>query len=470
MIDVMTRLKVQHMAEGGVPQALIASTCSIGLRSVERIVKEPAPTLAEVAAGARAGTARRGRPPKANDSLTDRVQKLLADEPGIMATEVLRRSRAWGYTGSRSAMAALVKRLRPAPIVEPVVRFEGLPGEYAQFDFGEARITYEDGVEDKIVFFAGRLKYSRLMHIELVRDQRAETVVRGLLQCLHAFGGCPKEWIFDNAKTIRVSPIGKTPIVLHRYLRDLVAELRVIPTFCAPRSGNQKGSVERLVGYVKASFLFARKFASRADVEVQLREWLHEVNHVRASDATRRIPADALADEMPWLAQRPLSSTAEDWPIRESVTVTPMGTVPFAGTSYFATARKIGAPATLLVRASSVEIVVGDERSVHERKDHTGKVRRLPHQRQEMLAVVHGERKIATFRRQCLLELGQAAWAFLGVLVHRCPSGRWEEPCSELYDLLMMYGDDALRDAFAVCVESESFRVKDVRRVLAEVA
>src|SRR5690606_34669363 len=164
VIDVMTRLKVHHMAEGGVPQALIASTCSIGLRSVERIVKEPAPTLAEVAAGARAGTARRGRPPKADAALSERVQKLLVDEPGIMATEVLRRSRAWGFTGSRSAMAALVKRLRPAPVVEPVVRFEGLPGEYAQFDFGEARITYEDGVEDKIVFFAGRLKYSRFMH------------------------------------------------------------------------------------------------------------------------------------------------------------------------------------------------------------------------------------------------------------------------------------------------------------------
>ncbi|OIP29627.1 MAG: hypothetical protein AUK47_27015 [Deltaproteobacteria bacterium CG2_30_63_29] len=32
---------------------------------------------------------------------------------------------------------------------------------------------------------------------------------------------------------------------------DLVAEYRVIPTFCAPRSGNQKGSVENLVGFTK---------------------------------------------------------------------------------------------------------------------------------------------------------------------------------------------------------------------------
>lgn len=470
MIDVMTRLKVHHMSEGGTPQAVIASKCSIGLRSVERILAEAEPTLAEVAAGEREDAPRRGRPPIADDALSHRVRKLLEDEPGIMATEVLRRSRAWGYRGSRSAMSALVKRLRPKPIVEPVVRFEGLPGEYAQFDFGEVRVTYEGGASDKLVFFAGRLKYSRFMHVLLTDDQRAETVVRGVVDCLHAFGGCPKEWVFDNPRTIRVSPIGTLPIVLHKYLRDLVAEMRVIPTLCAPRSGNQKGSVERLVGFVKTSFFLARKFKDRADATRQLADWLHEVNHLRPSDATGRIPAEALADEARWLGERPLPPTADAWPIRETVTVTPMGTVAFAGTSYFASAKRIGAPATLLVRTSSIEILVGEERATHVRDDHTGKVRRLPHQRHDMLAVVHGRRKLATFRRQCLLELGKSAWAFLGVLVHRCPNGRWEEPCSELFDLLTEHGDDALRAAFDRCVADEAFHVDAVRRLLGEVA
>lgn len=83
---------------------------------------------------------------------------------------------------------------------------------------------------------------------------------------------------------------------------------------------------------------------------------------------------------------------------------------------------------------------------------------------------MHGRRKIATFRRQCLLELGTHAWAFLGVLVHRCPNGRWEEPCSDLFDLLTLHGDDALRTAFARCVAAEAFHVDAVRRALAEVA
>jgi hypothetical protein len=367
-------------------------------------------------------------------------------------------------------MAVLVKRVRPIVRAEPVVRFDGLPGEYAQFDFGEVRVTYEDGTADKLVFFAGRLKYSRLMHVEVTDDQRAETVVRGVLGCLEAFGGSPKEWVFDNPKTIRVSPIGTSPIVLHRYLRDLVAEMRVIPTLCAPRSGNQKGSVERLVGFVKSSFFLARKFQDRADALRQLTEWLHEVNHLRPSDATGRIPVEALQDEARWLGERPLSATSATWPIRETVTVTPMGTVPFEGTSYFASAKRIGAPAMLLVRKDSLEIRVGEECATHVREDHTGKVRRLPHQRLDMLAAVHGRRKLATFRRQCLLELGKNAWACLGVLVHRCPGGRWEEPCSELFDLLTEHGDDAMRAAFDRCVVAESFHVAAVRRALAEVA
>ena len=40
MIDVMTRTKIHHLAQGGVLQAEIAVQCGVGLRSVERILAE----------------------------------------------------------------------------------------------------------------------------------------------------------------------------------------------------------------------------------------------------------------------------------------------------------------------------------------------------------------------------------------------------------------------------------------------
>ncbi|MCC6312142.1 MAG: IS21 family transposase, partial [Trueperaceae bacterium] len=411
MIDLMTRLKIHNMAEGGALQATIAEKCQVGLRSVERILAEPVPTACEVAANVREAAPRRGRPSKADEQLVEWLRKALGDDPSIMATELLRRSREHGYTGGKSALSELVKRLRPSPKVEPVVRFDGLPGEYAQFDFGEVWVKLDGERREKIVFFAGRLKHSRFMHVVVVPNQNSETVVRSLIECLTAFGGSPKEWVFDNPKTIRLSAWGVEPVVLHRYLRDLVAEYRVIPTFCAPRSGNQKGSVERLVGYSKKSFFLARTFRDRADVLAQLTEWLREVNQERPCDATGVIPEVARQDELRWLAQRPVQATAGEHTLRDTATVTPMGTISWGGTPYFATARRIGAPATLLIRRDTLEILVGDggEKCVHVRRDGIAVVQRHPGQRDDMLGVVHGRRKQATFRRQCLIELGTPA-------------------------------------------------------------
>lgn len=134
--------------------------------------------------------------------------------------------------------------------------------------------------------------------------------------------------------------------------------------------------------------------------------------------------------------------------------------------SYSATARYLGAPATLHVRKLTIDIHVGDEQCEHRREDHTRDVRRLPVHREDVLAVLHGRRKLATFRRKCLLELGQPAWQILGQLVHRCPQGSWEKPCSDLYELRMLttHGDGAMLDAFTRCVELQIHTRRRARR------
>ena len=464
----MTRLKVHNMAEGGSSQADISTVTGVPVRSIQRIVAEAAPTREEVIAGGQAGRPRLGRPRKADDAMVERIRLLLADprNTNINAMEVLRRARDWGFRGGRSQMAELVKELRPKLRKEPIVRFDGLPGEYAQFDFGQVEITFTATGPQRVHFFAGRLKYSRYMHVVLVPDETSETVARSLLLCLAAFGGSTKEWVFDNAKTIRVSPIGTTPVMLHRYVAQLVAEYNVIATFCAPRSGNQKGSVERLVGFVKNSFFRQRSFRDLVDLDAQLAEWLHEVNRVRPCDATGRIPGEMRAEEAERLATRPLQVAAAEWGIVATATVTPMGTISVLGTSYSATARKLGAPATVHIRGSRLDIEIGDERCRHVREDHTGEVRRLPEHREDVLSALHGRRKLATFRRQCLLELGQEAWLFLGQLVHLEPHGRWEEPCSDLFTLLQRHNDDAMRAAFGRCHAEKRYTVAAVRAAL----
>jgi len=73
---------------------------------------------------------------------------------------------------------------------------------------------------------------------------------------------------------------------------------------CAPRSGNQKGSVERLVGWVKGAFFKHRKFQDDVDLRAQLAAWLSEVNEKTPNRATKVIPENSAARGARALASR----------------------------------------------------------------------------------------------------------------------------------------------------------------------
>lgn len=115
MINLKTRLKIHTLAKRGLPHRDIAASCSVSVRSVQRVVKEPCPTAKELAQGTRIGAAHIGRPSKATRPIVARVRAMLKRNPTVMATDVYQRALGWGYTGSRSSMSALVKRLREAP-------------------------------------------------------------------------------------------------------------------------------------------------------------------------------------------------------------------------------------------------------------------------------------------------------------------------------------------------------------------
>ena len=186
------------------------------------------------------------------------------------------------YGGGKSAVYELVRRLRP-PTVAPLVRFEGVPGEFSQHDFGHVDVRYTSGEIERIHFFASRLKWSRVVHVVVVPDEREETLVRGLLDAFEAFGGIPLVTVWDNPKTVVVSREGEL-IVWNAIFGQLALDYRFAPELCWPRSGNQKGAVENLVGWVKGSFFKCRRFHDRADLATQLAQWLTEVNTRRRAE------------------------------------------------------------------------------------------------------------------------------------------------------------------------------------------
>ena len=70
----------------------------------------------------------------------------------LKSVEILRRARLNGYQGGKSALYELIAELRPHTR-QLMMRFEGLPGEFSQHDFGEVRISYLDGTQEVVRFF-----------------------------------------------------------------------------------------------------------------------------------------------------------------------------------------------------------------------------------------------------------------------------------------------------------------------------
>ncbi len=121
-----------------------------------------------------------------------------------------------GYTGGKSAVYELVRRIRPKQPPVPIVRFEGLPGEFSQHDFGQRRGRFSDGQIRVIRFFASRLKYSRFIDVQIVDNEQQETVVRCLLRAFEHFGGVPLMSVFDNmssaVKSREMQPDGQVKV------------------------------------------------------------------------------------------------------------------------------------------------------------------------------------------------------------------------------------------------------------------
>lgn len=469
MINPMTRQRIHIHHEAGLTYRRIAELTETSVRSVQRVLDEPMPSPAELAVG-RLTRPHGGRPVVAVPCV-DRLTALLQERADLPTTEILRiATTEWGWSGSRATFFRLVRSLRPVQVPEPMVRFEGLPGEFAQFDFGEAVVTYADERTEKVIIFVGRLKFSRQVQVYVVPDQKTETLIRCVVACCRAWGGSPMVWVFDNPKTVVLNP-GQSPVRLNADLQHLAGELRVAVELCRPRSGNQKGSVERGVGWAKNSFLRVRRFLDRADLEAQLATWLVEINTQRKSDATKEVPATLLAQEAGRLAERAVPWTGDDYPLREAATVTPVATAVVRGTPYQVDPKAIGTVTTVLVRRHMIEFhTVRGTTVTHPRRDGEKAIQRLPGQATEVLTRLHGERKRNYYQRECILSLGQAAVTFLEHLIHARGNGGWVHEVARLFALLEARGGDRLYAALTRCVERGQHDLFAVEAALKEVA
>jgi len=460
MWGMLKRHEVEVLLKAGHRKTEVARMTGVSLRSVKRIAQEEA--VVHVDDEAERNQRQIGRPSTVQN-FRKQVVGILEETPDLASLEILRRVRESGYQGGKTALYELVASLRPK-LAKPLVRFEGLAGEFSQHDFGEVEVEFLNGTRQRIYFFASRLKYSRWVRVSLVKDEKVESLVRTLAEHLASWGGRPLLCVFDRPKTIALQwrKNGEVtewnPIFAYATL-----EMGVGVELCWPYQPRQKGSVENLVGFVKSSFFKVRRFCDLEDLEQQRRDWEREVNERRPCRATGIIPAARLAEEAPRL--RPLKVEPENLALRIPVYIGPTGTVVHDGHAYSMPPEAISMPATLYLYAQRVRIVAGRYEAEHPRKFAAQENSWLAEHRAAMISAVSGKRGKRYLKRQQLLELGEPALLYLTEIVHRRPR-EWFVDIDRLHQLLQSFGPEVLRRAMEEGLKQQVYGAFYIERAL----
>lgn len=460
MIDMVRRHEIQVLRRAGHSLVETAKLVGVSQSSVQRVEAEA--KVASFDTADEREKRRIGRPSKAEPFRSFLVSELMA-QPDVLAVELLRRARNNGYGGGKSALYELVKELRPER-PRPIVRFEGLPGEFSQHDFGQVDVKYLDGRVERVHFFASRLKYSRWVQVSLVDNERVEALVRAMVDHFGAWGGVPLLAVFDRPKTVALK-WSRDGVVTdwNPTFAGVALDLGLGVELCWPRSPEQKGSVENLVGWVKGSFFKQRRFVDKEDVLHQLVEWHVDVNTKRPSRATRVIPAERLVEEKPRL--RALRVSPAELALRVPIYVGPTGYVVHDTHPYSMPPDALGLSGTLYLFRDRVRIVAGRHVAEHERKFARGEGSTLPAHRAKQVAAVSGKRAKRYLKREHLVGLGDDALAYITEVVHRRPK-IWLRDVDELHDLLEVHGDHALRVAFARGLAAETYGAEYIAHYL----
>ena len=155
-----------------------------------------------------------------------------------------------GFSGSESSVRNLVHELRAERKISQVyIPLRFAPGDAVQIDWGEATV-FMNGEKEKINLFCARLCHSCAPYVIAYKRQNLESFLDAIIHAFQYFGGVPGRLIFDNARVAVKSGFGAQAAAQDDY-SQLAAHYGFQPVFCNPASGNEKGLVENLVGYIR---------------------------------------------------------------------------------------------------------------------------------------------------------------------------------------------------------------------------
>jgi transposase len=243
--------------------------------------------------------------PSALDPFKAFITTTLEQYPRLRATRLWAMVRERGYPGSAIQVSRYVRTVRPAARAEAFLRLETLAGEQAQVDWGNFGPIRVGATTRLLSCFVLVLSWSRACYARFALDQTLESFLRGHVEAFAALQGVPRTILYDNLKSVVLERVGDH-IRFHPHVLELAGHYHFAPQPCAVARGNEKGRVERMIGFLRHAFFAARPFSSVADLNTQLTRWIAEVAHARPVPGRReQRVAEALAEEQARLLPLP---------------------------------------------------------------------------------------------------------------------------------------------------------------------
>ena len=230
----------------------------------------------------------------------------------IPATVLFDEIAALGYSGCVRSVSGYLATLKPKRKEDPLVRFETLPGQQMQVDWGAFKLS-----GGRVSLFLATLGWSRFTFGIFVENEQFDTLRDCHEQAFDAFGGVPSEALYDNMRTVvqQRNAYGRGLHRFHPGLKDLAHHYTFLPRLCRPYRAKTKGKVERNIGYVRRSFFVPlvsryRQLDQALDLEalnLEFARWLALTANARIHGTTGEIPSKRLDQERAFL--QPLPAT-----------------------------------------------------------------------------------------------------------------------------------------------------------------
>jgi transposase len=387
------------------------------------------------------------------------IQQTLETYPRLRATRVFEMVRERGYTGGIEQLRRYVRGIRP-PAAEVFVRLQVLPAEQAQVDWAHFGVVRVGRAERRLSCFVLTLSYSRAFYLEFFFDQSLENFLTGQIRAFHDMGGSARTLIYDNLKAAVIERYGPKARFNPKLL-ELCAHYHYQPQLCSPHRANEKGRVERTIGFIRQGFFEGRPFTNLADFNRRALEWRDRVMLRPHPERKPQTVLDVFLEEKTHLLPLPAHPFVVERlkPVRCRKTIY----IRFDLNDYSIPPQAVGKKLTLAASDTRVRILDGPRLLASHRRSYD---------REEVVKDPAHEKALYKLRRKArsstalerLTDLVPAAETFLRQAFDKGESAR--NLTQKLLLLLDDYGKDDLQLAIETALERNTPRLSSVAFVL----